>query len=75
MYVDFIGFVTVYVCSNIRQISSNSYYKCEIAHPSRVSEHTNSEFFHMRSLFLYDKTQGFEHVRQRKALIGQNRAQ
>ena len=50
MYVDFIGFVTVYVCSNIRQISSNSYYKREIAHPSRVSEHTNSRAFWTRLL-------------------------
>ena len=50
MYVDLMGFVTVYVCSNIRQISSNSYYKCEIAHPSRVSEHTNSRAFWTRLL-------------------------
>ena len=50
MYVDFTGFVTVYVCSNTRQISSKSYYKLEIAHPSRVSEHTNSRAFWTRLL-------------------------
>ena len=50
MYVDLMGLVTVYVCSNIRQISSKSYYKLEIAHPSRVSEHTNSRAFWTRLL-------------------------
>ena len=50
MYVDLMGFVTVYVCSNIRQISSKSHYKLEIAHPSRVSEHTNSRAFWTRLL-------------------------
>ena len=50
MYVDLMGFVTVYVCSNIRQISSKSHYKLEIAHPSRVSEHTSSRAFWTRLL-------------------------